>query len=244
MSSPERQPLDINDIGTGINDDVLNFVDNETDPQAEFNVKPAPAPDGPHNLRITLADLGTDGQGNAKSPVNVKTNPEKNGGRPYIALALDVQFDEPGEPWHNQFCKRDYSVTGIVQPDKGTSKLADLMRVIGQPFERGMTIRQQIEHIKSVFGGAALLEGVAVGGRTRWVASYKDDTTVPTTYPELYKGMKHFPPKFDPETGEQIGYEHLVDNPTGGDPIAAQAEVTSYLPRIERESGEIGRAHV
>lgn len=235
--------------------DALMDAPQQYDPFADNDVAPAPPPERAEGYPVLLRlQERNDSDGAAKPAIYSKVNKE---GRPYIVLALEASFDTPGERTDG-YRVSDWQ-TSIIQQESGSSGILNLLRLMGKPAPRGLSLRQLQQYVEGIFADPQVqLAGVPLQARIRWEASYKTDEG---NYSKPFlKGMNRFPLKtyakdvldvdgitvlhsageFVVDDEGRNVHEHIVDNPSGGEPVAAQLRIARYLPRPMMEEQSEG----
>lgn len=240
----DNQPLDQSAL------DALMDTPQQYDPEADNDVAPPPPRDDlQYDILLRLQER-TDSDGGAKPAIYSKV---KNGS-PYIVLALEASFDTPGER-SDGYRVSDWQ-TSLINPETGSSGILNLCRISGNPMPRGLSPRAQMQFLEGVFNSQVQIAGLPLRARIRWEASYKLDDG---NYSKPFKkGMRNFPMKqyekdvLDADgvtvlhsagefmTDDQGNYlhEHIVDNPSGGEPVVAQVRIARYLPRAEQADAQ------
>lgn len=244
--------------------DALMDTPQTYDPEADNDVAPPPPRDDQvYNILVRLQER-TDQDGGAKPAIYPKfetvriTDPDT--GQPttklvfkHLVLALEASIDAPGER-HDGFRISDWQTTHIN--DNGTSGAMNLVRIMGKPMPRGLAPNLQKDFFAGIFDAQTQMAGVPLAARIRWEATYKlDDGSYSKPF---LKGMNRFPLKtyakdvldadgetilhsagefMTDEQGNHI-HEHIVDNPSGGEPVVAQVRIARYLPRAEQAEAQ------
>lgn len=136
---------------------------------------------------------------------------EKSG--QFGVLRVESEIVDPGRLF-DKFKLNSEWLTTIVNQRTGTSPVANLMRVLGEPFKRGATLQDQREHVAKVLTGNPQCDARIVW-QARCANCEEDINSL--------KGESNWPERKD-EKGEVIGHESVSQCPDcKGDVIARVA---------------------
>jgi hypothetical protein len=130
----------------------------EFDPEAELlELIPMPPDDGIHEGFVTLSEAAL------KNGEAVQLKQSKSG--PMVMAVLGVRVaNSEGKP--GMFLNDSY-VNSLIFTGQTTSELANLLRLVGKPFKRGMTWIQMKDHVEQVFASCPE-DGFPVRIKTQW----------------------------------------------------------------------------
>ncbi|HOQ48055.1 MAG TPA: hypothetical protein PK157_22295 [Bryobacteraceae bacterium] len=183
---------------------------------------PPPVPDGIHFARLGIFRQSGDS--------GLKAGRAKDG-RPFIMVRLQGTIEAEGKPYHG-FKVFDQASTMIMR--NGTCRIAGILHKLQQQVPSNTNPKELVRLLQVALEGEPL-----IGIETQWQAQSQQDDG---TYKTILRGMKRFPPRLNPETGEVIPGEYLpvIEDPRTGERVTAQAVVLRYLT-IDETNKELER---
>lgn len=186
-------------------EEVVDLNEEQTveNPEADFNVIPAPPPAGKYAAKVILGEDGISGRKSAKSGT-------------FLVIPLILKIMAEGQPYDG-YEIRDYP-NNIIQKMKGTSKAHWILHCLGETVPAKITHQDLKDRFESV-----LAQEPTIMIDLEWQASYKDPTDRRANKDGYVIGanrMSQFPKLPDGS------YSNLFKNPVDGTVVAARG----YIP--------------
>jgi len=193
----------------------------EYDPDADANLYKLPPDTEDYDVKVRLGEKGI-----------YPKKTEKSGA--FAVAEIEIIFVAPGEWFDGRRACTEY-VTSITMKDSGTSSFVNLLRLTGNPPQRGLSLPDLAEFGKEVLGAEPLLKA-----RFQWIASSRDvqeaNQSQDDENHEKYKasryrdgvflaGMKNFPQR------EDGSYNPEVTDPISGAEVRGRLKLLKFMER-------------
>ncbi len=176
--------------------DALLDQEVEYDPEVEKPFEaPPPPPDGRHAAILSLGR----GQG-GNEPITVRPA-KKEGGSPFLMVAVAAKLNEPGEAWDGLYV---YDNAMSIIGRNGTSTIHEILKVAGNPAPRSTSLRDLKTRMEEVLSGNCSVEI-----ETEWEASCEDPAKPGSKeYITAKRGMRNFPKDSEGNPIPEIEYRY------------------------------------
>jgi thiol-disulfide isomerase/thioredoxin len=202
-----------------------NIIDLDA-PEFQESVNYDPTQD--QDSRPTPPEFGPDGQRmDYVFKLFIKDNPkgekaaygkESEKGTKYIALNVGMQIIAEGQPYHKALVNFPFGGVSSMLFN-GTTSMANLARLLGQPMPKGLSQVDQAAYVTSLLQAEPLVPGQIKWGT--WCGNCKKE-------PSKLSGENNWPVKVD-DLGQVVGHLNVSECPECNLEVTAQPKLLKLI---------------